>query len=95
MKYQDIHIPDRQYWRNRYNRYNSSNSIDNAYIYKAMLAQHINAIIMYLTDLMENPVPPEFKANVIKTSTTPPSDISADAGKNVYFQLIFPASGNV
>lgn len=92
MQYQDIHIPDRQYWRNWQSRFNSSNTLDNVYLYKAILAQHINAITTALTSLMNEPVDPDFKANVIPTSATLPAQPSSAEGHNVYFQLIFPQS---
>ncbi|MBQ3502656.1 MAG: hypothetical protein IJA72_03225 [Clostridia bacterium] len=91
MKYQDIHIQDKSYWLEWQRRFGSTQSLDNAYLYKALIAQNFNHINTKMTELMERPVDPSFKNNVIKTSETPPSDISSVDGRNVYFQLIIPA----
>lgn len=91
MKYQDIHIQDKPYWMEWRRHTQTSPSLDNSYLYKALIAQNFNYINSHMTDLMEREVDPTFKANVIKTSETPPSDISSQDGKNVYFQLIIPA----
>ena len=88
MKYQDIQIDDKNYWRLWKNSFNGSNAVNNAYLKKATIASTFNELTSFLTDLMSIQPDPSFKADVIKTSENPPAGL--ESGK-VYFQLIIPA----